>query len=95
MNWKEPRAVDEFWWLDIETYKGGRLDRVGRVTWLRSGEGLYSPSITVESANGLGLYCWPDFRALAEAQEFVEKLMRMPLAELKAFHGTQWPNVVL
>lgn len=95
MRWGEPRLVDGAMWMDIELRDGDRLLRVGRVAWACAAEGaLYRPSINVESA-GLGLPCWPDFRALADAQDFVERLMVMDLDELRRFHGTQWPDVVL
>lgn len=95
MKWKEPRPVDEWMWMDVEIYTDNLIDRVGRVSWSRSETGLYSVNITVESEDGLGLYCWPKFLVRADAQAFVERLMLMPLDKLKAFHGTQWPNVVL
>lgn len=95
MKWQDPRPVDEWWWMDIEEYQNGRLMRYGRVAWQQDGTGLFDVSITIESANGLGLYCWPKFRALSDAQDFVERLMGMTVEELKKEHGTQWPDVVL
>ena len=95
MRWQEPRPVDQWYWMDIELYKNGTLLRYGRVSWKKDGSGYYSPSITVQNERGLGLYCWPDFRALSDAQEFVERLMGMSVEDLMRIHGTQWPGVVL
>ena len=94
MQWLDPRPVDQWYWMDIEVYENGQLLRYGRVSWLKTG-GLYSVSITYQSENGLGLYCWPDFRALSDAQNFVEKLMGMTSAEARVIHGTEWPNVIV
>lgn len=97
MNWLQPRLVnDEWYWMDIELRdERGRLLKVGRVSWNKDGTGHYDVSITYESEDGLGLYCWPSFRALSDAQTFVEQLMDMPIAHAKKLHGTQWPGVVL
>ena len=95
MQWKEPYPIDEFVWMDVETYEAGQLARVGRVSWMRDGSGHYKVRITIENQNGLGLYCWPAFRVLSEAQTFVERLMGMSVEALMAEHGTQWPGVVL
>lgn len=94
MKWQDPRPVDQWFWMDIEVYKNGQLLHYGRVSWLKTG-GVYDVSITYQSENGLGLYCWPSFRALSDAQDFVEKLMDMPSSEAMKIHGTQWPGVVL
>jgi len=94
MQWQEPRIVDQWYWMDIEVWKNGALLRYGRVSWLKTG-GLYDVSITYQSERGLGLYCWPAFRVLSDAQDFVEKLMGMSSTEARAIHGTQWPGVVL
>ncbi len=93
MQWQQPRPVDRWYWMDIEVYQNGVLQRYGRVSWPKAG-GLYSVSITYQSEHGLGLYCWPSFRALSDAQDFVERLMRMPSSEAMKLHGTEWPNVV-
>jgi hypothetical protein len=94
MQWQQPRPVDEWIWMDTELYQNGVLQRYGRVSWPKTG-GLYSVSITYQSEHGLGLYCWPSFRALSDAQDFVERLMAMSSAEAMKLHGTQWPGVVL
>lgn len=93
-HWQEPRPVDRWWMMDLPIYENGHLLRYGRVSWGKDG-GLYSPSITIQDAHGLGLYCWPSFRALSDAQEFVEALMLMSIEALQALHGTEWPGVVL
>lgn len=95
MHWLEPRTVDEFVWLDCEVRDGPRLVLAGRVSWARVRPTVYDVSITYEAENGLGLYCWPSFRVLSDAQDFVEKLMRMSSADARTIHGTQWPNVIL
>lgn len=92
MIWKEPRTVDEFVWLDCEIRKGGTIFRVGRVSWARENPDLYDVSITYEAERGLGLYCWPKFRVLSEAQAFIESLMQMPSSEAMQIHGKEWPN---
>lgn len=94
MQWQQPRPVDIWLWMEIELWQNGTLIKVGRVSWGKDG-GYYHVSITYEQEHGLGLYCWPSFRALSDAQEFVEKLMGITSAEAIAIHGTQWPNVVL
>lgn len=95
MKWQEPRIVDEWYWMDIEVYQDGQLLRYGRVSWLKNGKGHYDISITYQSEHGLGLYCWPSFRVLSDAQDFVERLMNMTSAEAMKLHGKQWPGVVL
>lgn len=95
MHWLEPRTVDEWVWLDCEVRDGTRMVRYGRVSWARVNPNLYDVSITYEAENGLGLYCWPAFRVLSDAQDFVEKLVGMSSTEARKIHGTQWPNVVL
>lgn len=95
LHWREPRPVEGWYWMEIEEWQGDTLLRSGCVSWNRDGTGHYDVSITVESANGLGLYCWPSFRVLSDAQTFVERLMGMDVPALKAEHGTQWPGVVL
>jgi hypothetical protein len=94
MVWGEPRRVDEWWWMDVEFKEGETLIRGGRVSWLQDGSGYYTISMDY-AKEGCGLYCWPSFRALADAQEFVERLMGMSLEQAKLIHGTQWPGVVL
>lgn len=94
MKWHTPRPVDRWFWMDIEVWENGEIQRVGRVCWPKEG-GLYDVSITYESEHGLGLYCWPAFRVLSDAQDFVERLMNMASAEARTIHGTQWPHVVL
>lgn len=94
-HWQEPRPVDQWYWMDLPQYQNGTLVRYGRVRWNQDGTGYYKPSITVQSDRGLGLYCWPSFRVLSDAQDFVERLMGMSVEELMREHGTQWPGVVL
>lgn len=94
MKWQEPRPVDQWYWMDIEAWQNGQLLRYGRVSWPKTG-GVYDVSITYQSERGLGLYCWPSFRVLSDAQDFVEKLMGMTSQEARVIHGTQWPGVVL
>ena len=95
MKWNEPRPVDESVWLDCEVWDGPRIVRCGRVMWTRANPTVYDVCITYESENGLGLYCWPRFRVLSDAQDYVEKLMSMTSTEARKIHGTQWPDVVL
>lgn len=91
--WGEPRRVDEWFWLDLNEWDGARLLRCGRVSWNADGTGAFEVSITVESHNGLGLYCWPAFRALSDAQDFVETLMPLSVMELYKRHGKGWQKV--
>jgi hypothetical protein len=95
-DWAQPRRVEEWWWMDLNRWSGpGVLDRCGRVKWNADGTGHYSVSLTFETDGGLGLYCYPDFRALSDAQEFVERLLDGPIALAIAENGRQWPGVVL
>ena len=92
--WEQPRRVDVWWWMDRNLWSApGILWRCGRVSWNQDGTGAYSVTFSDERA-GIGLACWPDFHALSEAQEFVESLMGLPLAEIEARHGTQWREVL-
>src|SRR5690349_6271864 len=94
--WKTPRPVDRWIWLDIEVFDAlGALIREGRVSWNQDGTGHYKVSITYQDHDGLGLYCWPEFRELDDAKAFVERLMDMGPEAAQAIHGTQWPGVVL
>lgn len=94
-EWRDPRRVEQWLWMDIELMDSdGVMIRYGRVSWNQDGTGTYDVSISYER-EGVGLYCWPSFRVLSDAQDFVERLMAMSLDEAKALHGTQWPNVVL
>lgn len=90
MKWLEPRNVDEFVWLDCEIRDGAHLRRCGCVSWARENPDLYSINITYEDERGLGLYCWPLYRVLSEAQDFVEQLMGMSSTEAKKIHGKNW-----
>lgn len=94
MVWGEPRRVDEWWWMDVEFKAGDRLIRGGRVSWAADGTGYHKISMDY-AKEGVGLYCWPAFRVLADAQEFVEQLMLMSLEQAREIHGQQWPGVVL
>lgn len=94
MIWGEPRRVDAWWWMDVEWKNEGRLIRGGRVSWAADGSGYYQISMDY-AKEGCGLYCWPSFRSLSDAQEFVERLMGMSLERAREIHGTQWPGVVL
>lgn len=93
-TWREPRRVDVWWWMDVEATDGGDMVRYGRVSWTQSGAGYYDVEIHYER-EGTGLLCWPSFRSLSAAQEFVEALMCLPVEEAHAIHDTQWPGVVL
>lgn len=94
-EWRDPRPVDQWYWMDIELQSSdGTMIRYGRVSWNKDGTGHYDVSISYER-EGVGLYSWPSFRALSDAQDFVERLMAMSLEEARAQNGTQWPNVVL
>jgi hypothetical protein len=95
-SWKQPRRVAEWWWMDIEIVEPdtGDMIRYGRVSWNQDGTGFYDISITFER-EGCGLHCFPSFRALSDAQDFVERLMRMSLAEAMHVNGQQYPGVVL
>jgi hypothetical protein len=93
-TWKEPRRVGVWWWMDVEIMDGSDLVRGGRVSWHQDGTGYYDVEIAFER-EGVGLVCWPSFRALSEAQEFVEQLMCMSLEEARDLDGQQWPGVVL
>lgn len=93
-TWSEPRRVDIWWWMDVAIYDDGDLVRGGRVAWRQDGLGYYDIDMDY-AREGYGLPCWPSFRVLSEAQEFVERLMCLPLEEAQAIHGQQWPGVVL
>lgn len=94
-TWGEPRRVDQWWWLELNEWSApGVLKRCGRVSWNADGTGHYRISLSYEDI-GLGLSCWPAFHALWAAQGYVETLWALPLEEVEALHGTQWPNVVL
>lgn len=101
MEWTQPRRVDVWWWMQIRICDGissttgeDIVTREGTVSWNADGTGHYGVFISFER-EGIGLHCWPRFRALSDAQSFVERLMLGTLAEAQALHGTQWPNVVL
>jgi hypothetical protein len=94
MSWGEPQRVEQWFWMDVEFMEGERMIRYGRVSWNADGTGYYSVSITYQQ-EGIGLYCWPSFRVLSDAQDFVERLMGMSVEQAKAIHGQQWPGVVL
>lgn len=95
MQWQQPRPVAEWLWMDMEEWRDGHLIKVGRVSWKQDGTGHYDVSITFEQEHGMGLYCFPSFRALSDAQDFVERLMGMTSAEALELNGKQWPGVVL
>lgn len=90
MKWLEPRNVDEFVWLECEERDGPRMLRYGCVSWQRVNPDFYHVNMTYQSENGLGLYCWPLYRVLSEAQDFVEQLMGMSSSEAKKIHGNNW-----
>jgi hypothetical protein len=71
----------------------GVLRRCGQISWNQDGTGHYSITIHDEE-HGYGFPCWPDYRALSDAQEAVEELIRLPLDELRRRNGQEWPNVV-
>lgn len=94
-DWTLPRPVDVWLWMDLNRwYAPGIIDRYGTVSWNRDGTGYYSVTLTFEHA-GIGLYCYPEFRALSDAQTFVERLIDGPIADARAENGRQWPGVVL
>lgn len=80
--------------MELEEWDGKRLVRSGTISWSRVSGGPYKVSMTYEREHGLGLYCWPYFRALSDAQDFVERLWRMPLDEVKQLHGQRWREVL-
>lgn len=97
MTWEQPRQPNghDHVWMDLNEWSApGILRRCGRVSWKADGTGYYKVDISYEDI-GLGLPCWPSFRALSDAQEFVERLFAMSVEEVTALHGTQWPGVVL
>lgn len=100
-GWLTPRRVDSGrqLWRHIRLYSGASevtgeliVEREGTVAWAADGTGHYGVFLSI---GRYGLHCWPDFRALADAQEFVERLMAMPLDDVRREHGRQWPGVVL
>ena len=100
MQWTQPRRVDVWWWMQIRIYDGvsdvtheGIVRREGTVSWNADGTGYYGVFISFER-EGIGLHCWPRFRALSDAQELIERLMVGTLAEAEALHATQWHDVV-
>jgi hypothetical protein len=96
MKWREPRRVDRWWWMDIEIYnpETSSLIRSGRVSWDFDKAGDYSISMDY-AQEGIGLCCWPAFCVLADAQDFVECLMTLPLDQAKKIHGMYWPGFVV
>jgi hypothetical protein len=96
-GWKHPRRVDVWWWMENEIYEddGRVIIRYATISWNADGTGYYRVSVTYQHEQGLGLYCWPAFRVLADAQDFAERLLEMTPAEAMKIHGTQWPDVVL
>ena len=94
--WDTPKRVDAnlyFMYLN-EWESPGIIKRYAIISWAADGTGAYSPSMHYED-RGYGFYCWPEFRALSDAQDFIERLWCMPFATVKALNGSQWPNVVL
>ncbi|HEU5086561.1 MAG TPA: hypothetical protein VFT99_03915 [Roseiflexaceae bacterium] len=92
--WEQPRRVDVWWWMDLNIWSApGILLRCGRVSWNADGTGHYSISISDEE-RGYGFYCWPGYRALSDAQEEVERLIRLPIEVLLKENDRRWPNVV-
>lgn len=97
-GWLQPRLVDggRKWWMDTEIREddGIVMVRYGRVSWRSDGTGYYDVSVTFER-EGFGFYCFPDFRALSDAQDYVDRLMVMTLDEVKQENGRLWPGVVI
>lgn len=89
-EWEQPRRVDGSWWMDLNIWSApGILRRCGRVNWKQDGTGHYEIDISDEE-HGYGFPCWPSFQALSDAQEEVERLIRLPIEELKRLNGTEW-----
>jgi hypothetical protein len=96
LDWTQPRRVDVWWWTQIrdavgisETTGEPIVVREGTVSWNQDGSGHYRVSISYER-EGVGLGCWPSFYALSDAQDFIERLMDMPVDEADAIHGQGW-----
>jgi hypothetical protein len=94
-TWEQPRRVDQWWWMDLNIWSApGIMRRYGRVSWNQDGTGYYDISINDEE-HGWGFPCWPSYRALSDAQDEVERLLRLPFEELKEENGrTEWRDVV-
>lgn len=95
--WKEPYRVDRWYCLDIEIHDAeGRLVRSGRVSWdIHVQSSPFSIDICYHDHHGLGLYCWPQFRVLSAAQDFVERLMRMSPEDAQKIHGGHWKGAII
>lgn len=93
--WKQPRRVDQWWWMDVEIIdnNNGDMVRYGRVSWNQDGTDHYDVSLSCER-EGYGFYCWPSFRNLSDAQNFIEQLMPLSLQAIEARHGTQWQGIL-
>ena len=92
--WEQPRRVDVWWWMDLNEWSTpGVLRRCGRVSWNQDGTGEYRVNYADEE-RGIGLPCWPSFRALSDAQEFVEALWVLPFEEIERRHRNQWRTVL-
>lgn len=90
--WDQPRYSDGFWRMDLNIWKApGVLSRCGRVMWNANGTGYFEISVRVE---GYGFPCFPSYRALSDAQDAVEELIRQSIDELKRRNGREWPQVV-
>lgn len=88
--WEQPRRVDVWWWMDLNDWgEPGILRRCGRVSWNQDGTGEYRVTYADEE-RGIGLPCWPSFRALSDAQDFVERLMGMAFEDVEALHRNQF-----
>lgn len=93
--WRAPRRVDVWWWMELEYYEPGtqNMIRGGCVSWNQDGTGTYRVSMSCER-EGYGFVCWPSFRALSDAQTFIETLMMLPFEEIMRRDGTDWRRVL-
>lgn len=109
-HWCQPRKVSDRWWMELHWYcrsdgtfypedhrahcnDGILLVRGGRVQWAVHGQSPYAIDISCER-EGIGLWCWPSFQALADAQSMVETLIVLPTAAILARHGIDWQRVI-
>jgi hypothetical protein len=85
--WEQPRRVDVWWWMDLNIWRApGILRRCGRVSWNADGSGYYTITIHDEE-HGYGFPFWPCYRSLSDAQDEIERLIRLPLDAITAEHA--------
>lgn len=94
-QWRQPRRVDVWWWMELEVFDvDGTMIRGTRISWNRNGTGYFKIAVDFER-EGYGFNCFPAFRVLSDAQAYAEGLMLLSLEEVMRVNESQWPGVVL